>query len=296
MTNATRSHQHHGNAGRLIGLLAALLLWLPLAAINATVTVADVTIDNFSSATTTAYNDGSGPAGVGCVVYAGTCTHSDSSQPLSAVIGGSRKMTITSQSNAGMIRAGVGTGSNVFAYDTTVLADGFAELLYDRNGAGLGADFSTETGIEVQVSLSDCAAVGSGTPCPPSTPGTPGYPITVTLVDGAGHTASATKNVMVVTAVNLDFPFSSFSLVNRANIKSIRVKIDPLRAGDLKVKAIHTYGTPIPSPTATSTPTPTPTDVGTPVPSRRRSSRTAPSATCCGWRRCSRRGPPTCWC
>jgi hypothetical protein len=254
-------------ARRLLWRIPTLLsLWLALLAGGASAALAEVTIDDFSSAVTTAYNDGNGPAGVGCLVSSGTCTRSDSSLPPSSVLGGSRQMTVGSQSNAGLIRAGVVTSWNLFTYDSTVAANGFTELLYDGNGAGLAADLSAAAGIEVQVIGSDCAAIGSGTPCPPPTAGTPGYPITVTLVDAAGHTVSVVKNVMVTTAVSLDFPFSSFPQLDSANLKSIKVRIDPLRAGDLQVQAIHTYGTPTPTPTstATSTPTLTPTEVKTP--------------------------------
>ena len=237
---------------------AALGLWLAVSTVHAAASLGQVTIDNFSSAATTAYNDGTGPAGIGCVVGSGSCTRTDAIPPLAGVLGGSRTMTVASQSNLGMIAAGAvpGPGSTpgVFTYDSTVTADGFAELLYDSNGAGLGYDFSGATGIEVQVVASDCAAIGSGTPCPPPTAGTPGYPITITLVDTLSHSASVSKNVLVTTAVNLDYQFASFSGVDRTKIKSIKVRIDPLRAADLQVKAIQTYGSA----------TPTPTDIGTP--------------------------------
>lgn len=237
-----------------------------------TASMAQMTIDAFSSAVTTVEPPGITRSTVG------STTVTDSGR--SAVIGGVRRVIVsaTSLGPSDSITVGDLTTQMLFDYSSTALATGKVELDYDAGGAGLHADVAGSMGIQIPVQT-DAAAV----PCA----------VTLTLTDGAGVMVSVKKTVTLSGAQLLSYPFTGFPGVNLGNIASIKILVAPDTAADLRLGTITTYGgptptntpptpglelaSPTPSPSRTGTPTATQTPTGTPT--RTPTLTTTPTAT-----------------
>ncbi len=200
-----------------------------------------IIIDDFSSAVTTLQPPGIKQTGPG------TATGTDPG--LSGVIGGVRKLqvTVTSEPANQGVRVGVIAAATILSYASDDSANGKMTLLYDAGGAGLGADLSSALNLSVNVFFADAAA--------------PPYTVEVTLVDSSAKIASVTQTILISGARIIDFPFSSFTGVNIANIFSIKIAIDPNTAADILLDIVETSGTAPP----TATPTHTPTNTATPT-------------------------------
>lgn len=162
---------------------------------------------------------------------------------LSAVIGGTRNLTVTATSLAipglDYIVAGVELlPINFFEYNSRTGADGSTELLYNANGSGLNAMLGFAQGLQVLIREADIAAVAP-----------PGMDVTVTIVDGNMVSASQTQTVLLpvspMTPLPLDFPYSGFPGVDPNNIFSVRIVLDPQIAGDTRLNLLGTFGTPV---------------------------------------------------
>jgi hypothetical protein len=164
---------------------------------------------------------------------------------LSGVLGGSRKLTVSVGTctfcGMGPFDDRVVAGADpapmgLFCFNSTASADGSFELLYDANGAGLGASLSFADGIRVQIVNIDAASFP--------------FAVTITLKSGP-NSAQATQTVPnsppLPTDVDLDFPFASFTGIGGIDLddlSSITVAVDPATAADLQILRIETYGTP----------------------------------------------------
>lgn len=162
---------------------------------------------------------------------------------LMQVIGGTRSLTVEAISLdfpiADYIVAGVSLMPiNFFEYNSRSGADGTTELLYDANGSGLNASLGFAQGVQVLILEADADA---------TTP--PGMDVTVTLTDGNMVSASQTQNVSLpvspMTPLPLDFPFSGFAGIDPDNLFSIRIALDPQKAGDTRLSLLGTFGTPL---------------------------------------------------
>lgn len=162
---------------------------------------------------------------------------------LMQVIGGTRSLTVQAVSLdfpiADYVVAGVSLMPiNFFEYNSRSGADGSTELLYDANGSGLNASLGFAQGVQVLILEADADATTL-----------PGMDVTVTLTDGNMATASQTQTVILpvspMTPLPLDFPFSGFAGIDPDNLFSIRVAIDPQKAGDTRLSLLGTFGTPL---------------------------------------------------
>jgi len=155
---------------RTLVLLASLIV----AAARATA-LAEVTIDDFSSAVTTIE-----PPGITQAVV-GSTTVSDG-PGLSGVIGGVRRLTVTATSLKVLdsVTAGVAPLATVLDYNSSAAANGKIQLDYDAGGTGLTANLSAAAGIRLLVIGTDTSSL----PCP----------TILTIVDAAGHSASLARS------------------------------------------------------------------------------------------------------
>lgn len=223
---------------RFWGTSAAALAMLVIMGNQRTAQAAEAIIDNFTSATalTTLVPDMNVLQDV-----VGSITRADSG--LTDVIGGTRTLTLTATSldipGLDYIVAGVSLMPiNFFDYNSRDGADGSTVLLYDANGAGLNAMLGFSQGIQVVILEADIAATAP-----------PGMDVTVTLTDGnmvsASQTQTVTLAVSPMTPLSLDFPFSGFGAVDPNSIQSIRIGLDPQKAGDARLTILGTFGTPL---------------------------------------------------
>jgi len=203
----------------------------------------EVTIDDFSQATNTAFI-------FGTQIQVDTTgqikTVSDSG--LTGTIGGVRQLTLT----AGTIVSGMSeqvvagidpVGPPIrLCYQSTQNADGLIELLYDAGGAGLmPGDLHHAMGIEIDPLFAD----------PPSLP----FSVKVTLVDSANNsrsnvqTGNTSCDAVSTFCPAMQFPFADFAGINPRQIRSITVQVDPNGGNgedgaDFSLGPISTYGTP----------------------------------------------------
>jgi hypothetical protein len=176
--------------------------------------LAQTAIDDFSDA---GANTGDPPGVTRTTVGSTSVTDTG----LSGVIGAARTLTVEATAADGAspeITAGVIPAFNLVAYSSSLLADGLLSLLYDADGAGLGADLSLAEGIELTLTT-DAAAVP--------------YLVSLTLSDGIVSETDSQAGLMSVTTL-IQFDFANFPTVDLANLESIEVTIDPSVAGDLE--------------------------------------------------------------
>lgn len=118
---------------------------------------------------------------------------------------------------------------------TSGAADGLVRLLYDGGGSGLGADFSTATGIRIDIPLFDRA-------------GGVDMPVRVSLHDGL-NTIMLERFLTTPGGQSVYFPFADFSGIggfNLATINSTEVTFDPQTSQDFHVELIETFNIPEP--------------------------------------------------
>lgn len=212
-------------------------------AVARSATAAEVTIDNFSQATNTAFIFGTQ---VEVDMTGQSKTVSDAG--LTGTIGGVRQLTVTASSVTGSMSEQVVAGIDPIGppirlcYQATQMADGLVELVYDEGGSGLvPGDLHHAMGIEVDPIFADTASIP--------------YSIKVTLVDSGNNSGSSvqTGNGNMGMLCSLDcpamlFPFTDFPGVNPRQIRSITIQVDPSggagQAADFSLGPISTYGTP----------------------------------------------------
>ncbi len=153
---------------------------------------------------------------------------------LSGVIGGTRTLTVEMTAAGGgspNVTAGVIPAVEIMSYSSTVFADGGVELFYDASGAGLAADLSSGTGIQIEL-----ATDASSVP----------YALTLTLSDGIIVESDVQAGTMSGLAL-VQFEYADFPTVDLANIDSIELFIDPSLAGDFETSGpgLVTFGEPV---------------------------------------------------
>ena len=205
-------------------------------------TAVEVTIDNFTQATNTAFITFL-QVEVDMMTPGLTKTATDSG--LTGTIGGVRQLTVTATSITGAMSEQVVAGIDAIGppirlcYQSTQNADGFVELVYDAGGSGvMPGDLHHAMGIEVDPIFADA----------PSLP----YSVKVTLVDGANASGSSVQSGNTVCSLDcapMLFPFTDFPGVNPRQIRSITIQVDPNGGGmeegaDFSLGPISTYGTP----------------------------------------------------
>jgi len=190
---------------------------------------ADIIIDDFSAV--------ADPTPWPVVIY--TITSVDIYENgLSNVIGGMRHSTVraTFLEDLGLdfVQAAIVPDFGmILDYSSTAGARGDWNLLYDSNGAGLNADFSSMTDIVMEFARFDYA---NGQP----------LPILVTVGDGVNF-AALSQSLSAPGAQNLFFTLSDFpriGSVDLAHLQSISVFLDPGVAVDFRLSQM--FGVPAP--------------------------------------------------
>lgn len=160
---------------------------------------------------------------------------------LSGVAGGSRVSTITADAfvDPGVDDVEVTVAASIGRLDfaSTAGAEGSLGLLYDSQGAGLNLDFSGEEQIVLPFLLFDSA---NNAP----------MPVTVSVTDGSGTTASLTRMLTTPGAQFVIFEFDQFTrgiTFDFADVDAIEIEFDAAMATDFRVGAISTV---IPAPGA----------------------------------------------
>lgn len=222
---------------RFFHLVAATLLASGVALGTSTASAA-VVIDDFSDAVNAV--GGLAPPTGGVSLTSAPASTSTSETGLSGVIGGSRDgaFNLTGTGAASNLTAFVAGG--VFSTALNATATGDYSLTYDASGAGLGADFTLASGIEVVISALDSAAAGGA-----------GTSFTIDLVDGDASTHSQTITTTTEGAQTLFFGFGAFSDAGNldvSNIFSITFSFTPNQAGDVDVELLQTRDQIIPEP------------------------------------------------
>ena len=206
-------------------------------------------IDDFSSATTTAFPPGIMRTSVGST----TVVDGSLMVPRVGVIGGVRELRLdaTSIGANDSVTIGVFTPATLADYSSTVAANGRIVLTYNAGGAGLDADLSMLGGIRLRFQSVDAAA--------------PPVAVTVALSDTSAQSGSVMETIFVPGPQSVDLPLQNgeFAGVDLAHIRSIVVMVDPQVAGDLRFDIIETFPQEDPTPTATGTATQTPTATAT---------------------------------
>jgi len=205
----------------LVGLaVTALLGCLPAFA-------AEETIDDFSSATNTAFVTGSQ---VRDATAADPTSVSATDAGLSGVLGGMRKVDVNLQSTVAEgvlgLTAGVNVGLGLFQYSEDSLADGVARLVYPNIPKGL--DFAE--GIRVVVNADASAATG--------------YSITLGLIDSGGEQVLVQNSMQTGSAIPFNFSFSSFPAIDPGDLVAIYIEIDGGGSQDIQLEVATTFGTP----------------------------------------------------
>ena len=201
------------------------------------VVAAEEIIDNFDTATDTAFVSGTRVAATNIGV-----PETMEDMGLADVVGGTRELTVSVQGNLApgslFATAGIDSLQSLFILSDDPLVDGRVVVKYDGNGAGLNRGLSFAQGLRVDVANADDPCVEMG-----------GTEITMTLADDNHVSASSTKTLTQSggpTAV--DFPFSDFASVDDTRLFSVEVDVNPLNplgACDLRFDVIVTFGTPL---------------------------------------------------
>jgi PEP-CTERM motif len=153
------------------------------------------------------------------------------------VLGGWRRVSVTIESALGggnQTQAAINTFTTIDSYQLTQSAnvDGFGDIVYDANGAGLSLDLSSFAGLRLQGVINDFLT-----------------PMTLTIKTfGAGGGSSSITNSIYMG--DLDFLFSS--LIGTASLNDvdlISLTINPQRGGDVIIDEITAFKTPpVPEP------------------------------------------------
>ncbi len=157
---------------------------------------------------------------------------------LSNVIGGMRHSTVRAtfleELGLDFVQAAIVPNFGmILDYSSTAGARGDWNLLYDRNGAGLNADFSSITDIVLEFARFDYA---NGQP----------LPILVTVGDGVNFSALS-QSLSAPGTQNMFFTLSDFpgiGSVDLSNVQSISVFLDPGVAVDFRLSQV--FGVPAP--------------------------------------------------
>ncbi len=201
-------------------------LWVTtMTAVTAT---ADVSIDDFSQANQT---------GVLLIANQVNVPQTATDSGLSGVIGGVRQLTVEATSLMAPMVDNVGgkvdTSIPGICYNSTSGGVGDYELLYDKGGSGLGADFSPFLGIRFTPVFLD-AGVGSSP-----------LSYTLTLVDGANNSASQTVNTAqscFLDCADVRFLLSDFAGISLGSIRSVKLEVSSGNAFDSILGPITLFG------------------------------------------------------
>ncbi len=205
--------------------VAIVLAWSFLAGKASAV---PITIDNFTDP------GPAPPAGLATpgVTQTGVGSMSGSNSGLGGVLGGVRdfNLTVTAAAVPALDGANLEIAAGFIDFDATGAGDGEFTLTYDAGGMGLGADFSTQAGIQIDITLL------TGVPTP----------VTLTLMDGSGPAAVASTSLTALGPQLLSFAFngatfSNFGSLNLGNIESIGLFVNPPTAGELRIDTIDTF-------------------------------------------------------
>ncbi len=125
------------------------------------------------------------------------------------------------------------TAPDNYQYLSSVAIDGWSEVTWDANGAGLSADLSAcPDGFLLEDVRTDLAAT-----------------FTIFVTDGAAVTASSALATGLGFSGDLSFPWASFAgLGNLADIDKIVLRVNAPQGGDVVVHALTAV--PEPGPTA----------------------------------------------
>jgi len=203
----------------LLGTAAALLLCAPAFA-------AEETIDDFSSASNTAFMTGSQVRDT--TTGDGGTMASDTG--LTGVLGGQRDLTVELESTTAEpvlgLTAGVNLGLGLFQYSEDSTANGKAILDYPNIPKGL--EFAN--GIAVMLNADAQAATG--------------YAVTLTLEDSGGSSSSTQNSTAVGMGIPFNFSFSSFPTIDPSDLVRISIEIDGGSSQDIQLDVATTFGTP----------------------------------------------------
>lgn len=201
-------------------------LWV--ASLTAVPARADVSIDDFSQANQT---------GVLLIASQVNVPQTATDSGLSGVIGGVRQLTVEATALMDPMVDNVGgkvdTSFPGVCYNSTSGAVGDYQLLYDKGGSGLGADFSPFLGIRFTPLFLD-AGVGSS---PVS--------YTLTLVDAANNSASQTVQTTqscFLDCADVRFLLSDFAGISLGGIRSVELKVSSDNAFDSILGPITLFG------------------------------------------------------
>jgi len=201
--------------------LFGVIVW---AALCAPAFAAEETIDDFSSATNTAFISGAQVQDATVDLTGTTATDNG----LAGVLGGSRQLTVELESSMFFqpVTAGVNVGAGLLQYSEDAGADGKATLFYGNIPKGL--DFAQ--GINVVVNADASAATG--------------YSLTLILQDSQGSTAVTQNSTQTGMGIPFSFSFSSFPTINPSDLVSIAIVVDGGGSQDLQLEVAATFGTP----------------------------------------------------
>jgi hypothetical protein len=192
---------------------------------------ATIGIDDFTAAVATRRPPGIGRSSLGSV----TVIESN----LAGVIGGVRQVTVAMTSAAtpaDYVMAGASTAFGALDYSSTPGAAGHFELVYDRGGIGLDANFSRATVLRMAVAAGDADASRSV--------------ITVTLMDTALRTGSSSQMVAGRGPQVIDFRLSIFERVDRTRIFGLTILVCLDKAANLQLGCMETCDSADPNPNA----------------------------------------------
>lgn len=208
--------------GNLVVLAAFSCLAMALPAL-----AVEETIDDFSSATNTAFISGTQVRDA----FAADATAVNASDTgLAGVLGGNRTVQVllesTGAENVLGVTAGVNLGLGLLQYSEDATANGKVFLVYDNIPKGL--DFAQ--GIRVMVNADASAATG--------------YSIEVILEDSGGSQSSTQASMATGFGIPFSFSFSSYPSIDPGDLVSITIVLDGGGSQDIQLEVATTFGTP----------------------------------------------------